>query len=194
MWYLLCVKCSAFIATSVDGYIATPTGGVDWLATAGKQGPEFAEHAQEALAKYLSSVDCMVMGRKCMEKISSMNLSAEQWPYGDIPIIVLSRTLSQAPENMRKYVELFSGKIEDLVHRLEARGLSHAYIDGGSTITSFLELGLLQELTITRAPILLGEGIPLFGKISRNIDLFEAESEVFPNNFIQVRYQVRSAT
>lgn len=187
------MKCSAFIATSVDGYIATPTGGVDWLATAGKQGPEFAEYAQNALAKYMSSVDCMVMGRKCMEKISSMDLSPEQWPYGDIPIVVLSRTLSQAPENLRGRVELFSGKIEDLVAQLEKRGLGHAYIDGGSTITSFLELGLLHELTITRAPILLGEGIALFGKISRSIDLFEAESEAFPNDFVQVRYRVRSA-
>ena len=86
------MKCSVYIATSADGYIATLDGGVDWLHTAGNLDAEMGDEDM-GFSAFMSSVDCMVMGRKCMEMISNMNLTPEQWFYGDMPIIVLSNTI-----------------------------------------------------------------------------------------------------
>lgn len=178
------MKCSAYIATSADGYIATPDGGVDWLHSADNS------EVDMGFGTFMASVDCMVMGRKCMEMISSMNLSSEQWPYGDTYIVVLSHTVKAPPENLTGKVNMFSGEIADLISELEGKGFKHAYIDGGSTITSFLNHRLLHEMTITKAPVLLGNGIPLFGKLDNQISLTESEATVFANNFIQIKYKV----
>lgn len=130
------------------------------------------------------------MGRKCMEMISSMDLTPDQWPYGDTRVIVLSHTVKQAPENVRDHVEMYSGDLQALVSKLESEGYRHAYIDGGATIQAFINLQLIDEITITRAPVLLGEGIPLFGKTIKDIKLEQAQATAFANDFIQVKYTV----
>jgi len=183
------MKCSVFIATSVDGYIATANGGVDWLHTAGNL--DAVMGAEEmGFQSYIDCVDCMVMGRKCMEIISSMNLSSEQWPYGDLRIVVLSNTVKEIPENLCGKIELYSGDIKELILSLENSGFKHAYIDGGSTITSFIKLELINEMTITQVPVLLGKGIPLFGKLNKHVKLENAQALIFHNDFIQVKYGV----
>ncbi len=184
------MKCSVFIATSVDGYIATPDGGVDWLQSAGNLDVDMGSEDM-GFQLFMDSVDCMIMGRKCMEMISSMNLSPEQWPYGSTRIIVLSHTLSQPPENLCGKVEMYAGDIQALVSVLANEGFKRAYVDGGSTITSFLNLGLIDDMTITQAPVLLGEGISLFGKLDRHLTLDSAEARSFPNDFTQIQYCVR---
>jgi dihydrofolate reductase len=184
------MKFSVFIATSADGYIATKSGDISWLEQAGDKDVDMGNLADMNFATYLSTVDCMVMGRKCMEKISSFNLSSDQWPYGEIPIYALSKTLSEAPENLKGKVTMYSGEIPDLVKLLKEAGVRSVYVDGGTTITSFLNFGLINEMTITRAPILLGEGIPLFGKTKSPIRLSNAQVKAYPNNFIQVKYEV----
>lgn len=183
------MKCSVYIATSTDGYIATPTGSVDWLHTAGNLEADMGGEDM-GFRDFMDSVDCIIMGRKCMEMISSMNLTPEQWLYGDMPIFVLSNTVKDAPENLRGKVEMYSGDINELTLRIEKDGYKHAYIDGGSTITSFLNLGLISEMIITQAPVLLGEGIPLFGKINRKLKLENTEVKSFPNDFYQVKCSV----
>ncbi|MBY6210221.1 dihydrofolate reductase family protein [Microbulbifer agarilyticus] len=184
------MKCSVFIATSADGYIATEDGGVDWLQESGNQAADMTDNPDAGFSAFMASVDCLIMGRKCMEVISSMNLSAEQWPYGDIPIVVLSKTLPEPPANLRGKVEMFSGEIDQLIQELEERGLRHAYVDGGTTITAFLNKQLINEMIISVAPVLLGAGIPLFGRLDRRIDLSDAGAAVLANGFIQVSYTV----
>ncbi|CAA0099526.1 putative protein YyaP [BD1-7 clade bacterium] len=184
------MKFSVFIATSVDGFIAKPDGDVAWLHTAGNAEADMANNADMGMAHYLATVDCLIMGRKCMEVISNMNLTPEQWPYGDIRIIVLSQTLTQAPDNMKGKVEMFGGDLFELVSNLKASGHQHAYVDGGATIQSFINLRLISEMTITRAPVLLGEGIPLFGKTDDDIKLEHACAVAYPNDFIQEKYLV----
>ena len=183
------MKCSVYIATSADGYIAAPDGGVDWLHTAGNLKADMGSEDM-GFQSFMDSVDCMIMGRKCMEMISSMNLTPEQWPYGDMRIVVLSNTVKEPPENLRGKIEMYSGDIQDLIIKLESCGLKHAYIDGGSTITSFINLKLINEMTITKVPVLLGGGIPLFGKINKSVKLENAKASAFPNEFIQVKYSV----
>ncbi|MBU2891976.1 dihydrofolate reductase family protein [Colwellia sp. D2M02] len=184
------MKCSVYIATSADGYIATPDGDVDWLHSAGNSAADMSNNPDMGFTKFITSIDCMIMGRKCMEAISGFNLTAEQWPYGNIKIYVLSNTIKEPPANLQDKVEMYSGDITQLISQLEASGYKHAYIDGGVTITAFINLGLINEMTITKAPVILGKGIPLFGEINNSIKLTNAEVTGFANDFIQVKYTV----
>jgi dihydrofolate reductase len=184
------MKCSVYIATSADGYIATLEGSVDWLHTAGNLEADMSQNPDMGFNDFIASVDCMVMGRKCMEVISSFNLTPEQWPYGDTKIYVLSHSIKEPPETLRGKVEMYSGDITKLMNTLENNAFKHAYIDGGTTITYFINLQLINEMIITKAPVILGEGIPLFGKINQCIKLVDAASNAFPNDFIQVKYGV----
>lgn len=184
------MKCSVFIATSLDGYIAKMDSSVDWLHTVGNIEADMGDEQDMGFKRFIHSVDCMIMGRKCMEVISKMNIPSEQWPYGNIRILVLSHSMLTPPENLTGKVEMYAGDILSLMDQLALEGVSHAYIDGGMTITSFLNLKLINEMIITKAPILLGEGIPLFGKISRAITLEQASAKAFPNDFIQIKYNV----
>lgn len=184
------MKCSVFIATSADGYIATLKGSVDWLQSAGNVNADMHVDPDMGFTAFIDSVDCMIMGRKCMDVLSSFNLTPEQWPYRDIKIYVLSNSITTPPENLHGKVEMYSGDITDLIHKLAAKNFKHAYIDGGRTITAFMNLKLINEITITKAPIILGEGIPLFGKIENAIALKNAKSIAYPNDFIQVKYSI----
>lgn len=184
------MKCSVYIATSTDGYIATPDGGVDWLHTSGKADADMSENPDMGFTEFINSVDCMIMGRKCMEVIASFDIPAEQWPYRNIKIYALSNTLTEPPANLAGKVEMVSGDIITLVNQLFENGYKHAYIDGGATITSFINLKLINEMTITKAPVILGDGIPLFGKLNHPVKLERAESISFPNDFIQLKYRV----
>ena len=167
------MKCSVFIATSVDGMIARKDGGVEWLHTAGNAHADMGNEGDMGFNAFLN-----------------MNLTPEQWPYGTLRIIVLSSTLKRVPMNMEDKAELYSGNLNDLISRLESQGHKHAYIDGGTTIQGFLRLKLIDEMTITVAPIILGGGIPLFGSLEQEIKLTESKVKVFPNDFVQARYKV----
>lgn len=182
------MKCSCFIATSVDGYIATADDSVEWLTTSGKQGVDLGVNADMGFNRYLDTVDCMIMGRKCLEKLASFKLSAEQWPYRDLRIIALSSSLSQVPEGLPAPIELYSGDIQLLVKQLEQDGFKHAYIDGGATITGFLNKQLLNEITTTQAPILLGSGKPLFGLLTKSVAVVNPRAVVYDNDFVQMSY------
>lgn len=184
------MKCSVFIATSADGYIATVDGGVDWLETAGRSDVDLDEQSDMGFNSFIASVDCMIMGRGCMEKLASFNLTPEQWPYGNIRIIALSNSLKKVPDNLKGRVELYSGDISTLIAELERAEFKHAYIDGGYTITSFLNERLINEITITQAPVLLGNGKPLFGVTRYQIKLKNAQATSFANDFVQLKYEV----
>ena len=184
------MKCSVFIAASADGYIATVDGGVEWLDTSGKTDVDLGEDSDMGFNDFIASVDCMIMGRGCMEKLARFNLTPEQWPYGDIRIIALSNSIKEVPANLSAWVELYSGSVPALVSELENAGLKHAYVDGGATITSFLNLKLINEITITQAPIILGAGKRLFGEVSQPVKLENAQARAFPNDYVQFKYDV----
>lgn len=119
-----------------------------------------------------------------------MNLSDEQWPYGDIPIYVLSKSLTTLPDSVCNKMKIFNGDISALVKQLDSDGFKHAYIDGGKTIQSFLKAQLISDICLTRVPILLGQGKPLFGPTEGDIHLIEANTEAFANDFVQTNYCV----
>jgi len=190
------MKCSIFIAPSVDGYIATEDHAVNWLETVGKPlseeevSSDLMKHFNNTFSNYMQSIDCMIIGRKLMEILSSFELTPEQWPYGNAKIMALSNTIKEPPENLKDKVQMFSGSIPELIDKLEKEGYTHAYVDGGTIITAFLNLGLINEMTLTQAPVLLGSGVPLFGKLHKQINLTDAQATAFPNDFIEIKYKV----
>jgi len=185
------MKCSVFIALSVDGFIARKDGNVDWLHSSGKQGADLGADADMGFNGFISSVDCLIMGRNTMAMISDMNLTDEQWPYGDIPLFVLSKSLKQLPSNMQTKAKLVSTDIPSLIKECESRGLKHAYVDGGKTIQSFLDLKLITQMTLTRVPILLGQGIPLFTGANQDVSLTKSRVKAFANDYVQEVYDIQ---
>jgi dihydrofolate reductase len=171
------VKASVFIATSLDGFIARADGSIDWLPTTGVE-----EHGYDA---FIATVDALVMGRKTYETV----LAFDSWPYGDKPVFVLStKPLATAPPGVA--VEHMSGPPAEIVSQLAARGVRHIYVDGGITIQRFLQAGLIQRLIITRIPVLLGSGIPLFGPLPHDIVLRHVGTRQYASGLVQSEYVV----
>jgi dihydrofolate reductase len=168
-----------FIATSLDGFIATSDGGVDWLDEI--PNPEKSDYGY---AGFMSGIDAIMMGRNTFEKV----LSFGGWPY-DKPVFVLSNSLESVPEKVKGLAEIISGDPGALIQQLEERGIRNLYVDGGKVVQSFLEKDLVDELIITRIPILLGEGIPLFGTISRRLKFRHLKTETFNDSLVQTHYE-----
>ena len=133
----------------------------------------------------MDTVDFLVMGRNTYEKV----LSFGQWPYSKPVVVLTSRPINIADE-LAKSVEAMSGSPADIVDELSKRGAEHLYIDGGKTIQSFLGDDLIQRIIITRIPVLLGEGIPLFGPLHRDIRLRHLATRTFADGKVQCEYEV----
>lgn len=170
-----------FIACSMDGHIADRDDGIGWLEPYSRTGED---HGYE---EFMDSVDGLVMGRKTYETA----VGFPQWPYSK-PVFVMSRTLSRddLPERIRDGVEVHAGSPAELVAGLGERGLGALYIDGGQVIQAFLAEGLIDEMTVTRVPILLGGGPLLFGPTDAPVALRHIETRSFPSGLVQSRYAV----
>lgn len=178
------MKASVYIATSLDGFIARTNGEIDWLA--GGEGDEAGE--DYGYQKFIESVDYLVMGRNTYELV----LSFGEWPYTGTPVVVLSSRNLEIPDRLAGAVEWMSGSPHEVASRLAERGAQHLYIDGGQTIQGFLAAGLIQQLIITRVPVLIGDGIPLFGPLPHDIQWRHLETRTFATGLVQSRYEVAS--
>ncbi|KTD67624.1 dihydrofolate reductase and methyltransferase [Legionella santicrucis] len=176
------IKCSVFIATSLDGFIAREDGSIDWLLNANSLAPEGEDGGYKA---FIATVDALVMGRKSFEKVLSFN----EWPYGALPVVVMSSKNIQIPKHLQNSVSSSSEAPTVLVQRLENQGFKHLYIDGGITIQNFIANHLIHELTITLIPILLGSGCPLFGPLTQDIELDLLKTTNF-GQFVQTKYRI----
>jgi dihydrofolate reductase len=171
---------SVFIGTSVDGFIARLNGSFDFLPEGGGEPHGYNE--------FFASVDALVIGRKTFEIV----LALPEWPYGDKRVIVLSTQkldLSQVPAGR---VEQMQGSPREIVSQLESRGLRHIYIDGGVTIQRFLREGLIQRLIITRVPVLIGEGVPLFGSLPKDIRMEHVQTQHYAGGLVKTEYRIVS--
>lgn len=178
------VRASVFIATSLDGYIARADGGLDWLPAAGA----VSEDIDNGYKEFMASVDTCVMGRHTFEKV----LTLGPWPYGGKRTVVLTGRSSGLFAPPSAEVEFMGGAPREIVRRLGERGARHLYVDGGNTIRGFLEAGLIQRFVITRIPVILGAGIPLFGPVGRDIHLDHVATRSYPSGFVQSEYAVVS--
>ncbi|MCB1217526.1 dihydrofolate reductase [bacterium] len=171
-----------FIATSLDGYIADEQGGVDWLTSI----PDPDDGSDYGWAEHIARIDAIVMGRHSFETVLGFGV----WHY-EKPVVVLSRSLREIPAEYAERASLTSGTPHEVVSELASRGFANLYIDGGDVIRQFLASGLIDEMTISVAPVLLGRGIPLF---DGNVPLcgLELKSSVaYANGIVSNRYAVR---
>jgi len=172
------MKASVFVGTSLDGFIARVDGGIDWLPADGGEPHGYNE--------FFASVDAIVIGRKTFETVQGFGY----WLYGKKQVVVLSSSASEWKAPRGAKCEFMSGTPKQIAGRLKKRGFKHLYIDGGVTIQGFLEAGLIQRMTITRVPVLLGTGTPLFGPLSRDIHLKHLETRSYPNGLVTSVYEV----
>ncbi len=169
---------SVFVGTSLDGFIARADGELDFLPTGGGEPHGYDE--------FIASVDTIVIGRKTFETVLTMS----PWPYGEKRVVVLSSRPVDLSAASGGKVEQMAGDPAQIVSQLAASGARHVYVDGGITIQGFLRAGLVQRLVITRVPVLIGEGIPLFGALPHDIRLRHVATRQFPSGLVSSEYQV----
>jgi len=172
------MKLSVFCGVSVDGFLARPDHALDFLET-GEQEPHGFE-------EFYSSVDVVVIGRKTFEVV----LTFGQWPYGQKAVVVLSSRPLDFSSVKGGVVEQMSGEPAGIAAQLKARGFQHAYIDGGITIQRFLAAGCIDRLVVTRVPVLIGAGIPLFGPVPRDIILRHVATRSYRGGLVQSEYEI----
>lgn len=168
---------SVFVGTSVDGFIARRNDSFDFLDAGGNE-----PHGYE---EFIATVDARVMGRHTYEVVRKFGT----WPYGTKPVFVLS-TRPLPPPPPGAVVERLSGEPAEIVAQLEDRGLRHAYIDGGITVQRFLAAGMITRLIVSRVPVLIGEGIPLFGPTPHDIALRHVATRQYAGGLVQSEYEV----
>jgi dihydrofolate reductase len=171
---------SVFIGTSVDGFIARPNDDLDFLPEGGGEPHGYNE--------FIASVDAIVIGRKTFEKV----LTFGAWPYGDKRVVVLSSRPLDLSRAIGGVVEQMAGSPAEIVSQLAANGARNLYIDGGITIQRFLRAGVIQRLIITRVPVLIGDGVPLFGTLPHDIRLRHIATRHYPSGLVQSEYEVAS--
>ena len=168
---------SVFVGTSVDGFIARPNGSFDFLPADGGEPHGYDE--------FIASVDAIVMGRNTYETV----LAFPTWPYGNKRVVILSsRALDLSAAGGA--VEQMAGPPADIVSALAATGAHHLYIDGGITIQRFLRAGMIHRLIITHVPVLIGEGIPLFGTLPHDVHLRHVTTRHYPSGLVQSEYHI----
>ena len=174
------MKNSVFIATSIDGYIADRSGGLDFLGSVPNP-----DNDQLGFPEFMDDIDALLMGRKTYQTVLGFGGA---WPYTK-PVFVLTGTLSSLPEHLLGKVEFANGSVEEIVQLLNQRGYNNLYIDGGKLIQSFLQQDMIDELIISQIPILLGGGIPLFGNLTCHLMFEHLETKVLLNAIVRTRYR-----
>ena len=170
-----------FIATSLDGFIARPDGSLDWLMS--RDAPD-EDHGYDA---FIAGMDCILMGRGTFDAVRAF----PDWPY-TLPVLVLSRHLAMqpVPEDLIGKVTFAAHSPEQAMQHLATQGHRNAYVDGGQIVQSFLRAGLIDSLTITTAPVLIGQGRPLFGALPQDIPLRHTGTRTFPSGLVQSTWRL----
>lgn len=172
--------CSVFCGISLDGFIARPDGALDFLEGDGTA--ELGDHGYDA---FVAGIDAIVMGRRSFEKV----MTFDAWPYTKQVIVLSSGTVDLSYARARGAdVEVMNAPPEELIPALTARGLYSLYIDGGVTVQRFLRAGLIDRLIITHVPVLIGQGIPLFGPLEKDIRFRLIASRSFPGGLVRSEY------
>jgi dihydrofolate reductase len=167
-----------YIGTSLDGFIARKDGNIDWLT-------QFAdEEAIHAYEQFMKRIDAIVIGKGTFEKV----LTFPAWPY-DKKVFVLSTSIKEVPEIVREKVTVLSMQPGELLSYLSGKGFLHIYVDGGKVIQGFLNEDLIDELIISKAPILIGNGIPLFGYLDVDLQFKHMRTETYSNGLVRSYYE-----
>lgn len=170
-----------FIATSLDGFIARQDGSLDWLPVPEPGAEDYGYHA------FMDTVDAVVMGRGTYEAVVAMGGG---WTYPK-PVVVLSSRAIDTGVALSETVVRMSGSPAEVLAECAARGWSSLYVDGGVTIQGFLRAGLIERLIVTRVPVILGAGLPLFGAVPQDVHLDHVRTQSYDSGLVQSEYRVR---
>jgi dihydrofolate reductase len=171
------MRLSVFVGTSLDGFIARRNGDYDFLPANGGEPHGYHE--------FIASVDTILIGRKTFEVV----LKLPSWPYSDKRVVVLShRPLDFSGITGR--VEQMSGEPVQIAQKLAATGAKRVSVDGGITVQDFLRAGQIHDLTMTRVPVLIGDGIPLFGSVPQDIKLRHIGTRQYKSGLVKSEYEV----
>jgi len=168
-------KISVYIALSIDGYIARKDNSLDWLDRVGGFDEDYG------FKNMLAGIDTLIIGRKTYEVASTV-----PDPYPGKRVIVLSHSLNSVKAGM----EIYREDLEELLEKLHSEGARHIWVDGGSTISQFLHLQLVDEMTLSIIPIVLGSGLPLFHTIGKEIPCRLISSQAYQSGLVQQRYEI----
>ena len=168
-----------FIGASLDGFIADRNGGLNWLTAIPNP-----EQSDMGYTEFMAQVDALVMGRKTFETVCGFE---GDWPYAK-PIFIVSRTLDTIAEEYRDKAELVKGSLVQILEKIHNKGYHRLYIDGGVTIQNFLKEDLIDEITITTIPIVLGGGSALFSVLPKELEFTLVASKVFLDQLVQNHY------
>jgi dihydrofolate reductase len=172
------MKTFVYIGTSLDGFIARKDGDIDWLV-------QFAnDEAIRSYKEFMKKIDAIIIGRGTFEKV----LSFPTWPY-EKEVFVLSTSIKQVPELKKKKVTVLSMKPGELLKYLSDKGFSSIYVDGGKVIQDYLKDDLVDELIISKAPIILGSGIPLFNYLDNELQFEHRGTMVQSNGLVRSYYE-----
>lgn len=171
---------SIFIATSLDGYIADKNGGLDWLHSIPNP-----ENNDMGYVEFTNRIDALVTGRKTFETVIGFDVP---WPYSK-PVFVLSSKLKEIPESHKGQAFLIKGTPSEILEQIHMKGCERLYIDGGTTIRSFLKSDLIDEMILTTIPILLGGGSPLFTELPNELKFELVGTKTFLNQITQNHYK-----
>jgi dihydrofolate reductase len=169
-----------YIGTSLDGFIADREGGLEWLESVPNP-----DNEDFGWSEFLGSIDAVVMGRNTFETILGFNVG---WPY-PVPGFILSRSLKNLPEGFEDKVAIISGTPEEITENLNSRGYKNLYIDGGSTIQGFLKKDMIDDLIVTRIPILLGGGTPIFSELDEKLMFTHESTKVYLDELVMSHYK-----
>jgi dihydrofolate reductase len=165
-----------YIACSIDGFIAKVDGNIDWLTEIPNE-----NDSDYGFQEFMERIDGIIMGKNTFEKLLELNIP--KWPYKK-PVFVLSTTLKKVPDNLNGKVEIIKeNNLVKIISELKSKNINNLYIDGGKTIQSFLKENLIDEIIVTTISIILGNGIPLFGKINNEIK-FELIKTEYINEYM----------
>ncbi len=172
-----------YIATSIDGYIADRNNKLDWLEMVPNP-----EHSDLGFTDFMDRVDALVMGRNTYETVIGFE---GEWPYSK-PVFVCSHKLREIPEKLKGKVSFIQGSPEEIIEKLNERGYKNIYVDGGRTIQSFLRADMIDEMIISKIPILLGGGTPLFDELPEHREFELVSVDVLLNQIVSIRYRTKS--
>ncbi len=178
------------MAASLDGFIARRDGSVDWMETADTfEGGDTM--APEAIADFLKTIDCYVMGSKTYETAIGFEAKGFGWPYGDKPVFVLTR---RSLPKTRQTIEFCSGDLEHLVRdRLKPVFHNIWFVGGGAVSGECLRRGLADEVRYSILPVLIGDGISFVDRLDKDVALHLVESKAYATGMVALRYEVRNS-
>ncbi len=173
------MQVSVFMALSVDGFIARPDGDLGWLARVEAPGEDYG------YSEFMADIDAVVMGRRTFEKV----LGFGEWPFADVYVVVLSTSRPEALGQLPGQIAWMSGEPDEILKALERGGYRRIYLDGGETVRRFTAAGRVDRWILSRTPVLLGSGIPLFDSTLGEVELRHIHTRAFSSGLVQSEYE-----